>query len=136
MTTQLTTLVSFNGVNGQGPAGALILDAKRRPVRHDLWWRREGRRHGVRDPEHWHGRRAGLRQRPDHGGHFRRGQRGKSLCWVDQSLSGLIIDANGDPLVEHSPDLDGELLSALVALVDADAGALALHLGNTFDAPQ
>ena len=95
MTTQLTTLVSFNGVNGQGPAGALILDAKRRPVRHDLWWRREGRRHGVRDPEHWHGRRAGLRQRPDHDGHFR-GANGEN------PYAGLIIDANGDLLVEQS----------------------------------
>ena len=36
--------------------------------------------------------------------------------------------------LENGPDLHGELGAALVALVRADAGALALHLGNALDA--
>ena len=36
--------------------------------------------------------------------------------------------------LEHGPDLHGEGLAALVALVDADPGALALHLADAVHA--
>ena len=36
-------------------------------------------------------------------------------------------------ILENGPDLDGELFPALIALVDADWGALALHLGNALN---
>src|SRR3954463_1036840 len=36
--------------------------------------------------------------------------------------------------LEHGSDLHGKGLAALVALVGADPGALALHLGNALDA--
>ena len=50
-----TTLVSFNGTNGQRPVGQPDRRRQRRPVRHDNSGRRERRRHGVRDRQDRHG---------------------------------------------------------------------------------
>ena len=84
-----TTLVSFNGSNGQYPDAGLIADANGDLFGTTIGWRGEQLRHGVRDPEHRHGCRASLRQRPDHVGQLQRLQR-------RNIPAGLIADANGD----------------------------------------
>ena len=82
-----TTLVSFNGSNGI-PCRA-DRRRQRQPVRHNSIWRRERQRHGVRDPEYWHGRCADLCQRSD--------TWSASTAPMGQvPTRGLIVDANGD----------------------------------------
>ena len=39
-------------------------------------------------------------------------------------------------ILKNGPDLHGELFAALVALVKADAGALAAHLADAIKPPQ
>ena len=84
-----TTLVSFNGSNGEDPDARADRRRQRRPVRHDLCGRGERLRHGVRD------RRTPARS-------LRRSTPAPRQRWsastapMARTRAGLIADANGD----------------------------------------
>jgi uncharacterized repeat protein (TIGR03803 family) len=76
-----TTLVSFNGSNGDYPQAGLIADANG-----DLFGTtRLGGAYGYGNVfENWHGCSANLRHRPDHAGHLQRLQWRSYLCWANR----------------------------------------------------